>query len=331
VAADDADDLYGLALDAFVPGRDALAKRLRAEGDRAAADEVKALRKPSVAAWAVNQTVRTQPKAARALWDAGDALIAAQEDLLGGSGDAAALRSAVEGERAAVDALVEAARGLLTSEGRDLGEATLERVRETLHAAAIDPDAREEVAAGRATRELAHAGLGPFGASVARAPAARARKVPAEEGDGGDDGAATGRGGAGAGEKPAAKRGGAAAKPRAGKGEKGAATKGRDAKAEAAEARRAEEARREEERRAAAEREAARKDAARRRAAAERELREATRALEKAQRAADRADARLREAEAAADEANAALDDARDRHAEAEAELEKARAEADAV
>src|SRR5918912_1357922 len=181
MAADDADDLYGLALDAFVPERDALAKRLRAEGDRAAADEVKALRKPSVAAWAVNQAVRSQPKAARALWDAGDALIAAQDELLGGSGDAAALRAAVEGERAAVDALVDAARGLLTSEGGDLGEATLERVRETLHAAAIDPEAREEVAAGRATRELAHTGMGAFGASVARPVAPRAPRAAATQ------------------------------------------------------------------------------------------------------------------------------------------------------
>src|SRR3954447_12546781 len=187
VAADDADALYGLTLDAFVPERDALAKRLRADGDRAAADAVKALRKPSVAAWAVNQAVRSQPKAARTLWDAGDALIQAQEELLGGSGDAAALRAAVEGERTAVDALVEAARGLLTSEGRDLGDATLERVRETLHAAAIDPEAREDVAAGRTTRELAHAGLGSFGASIARAPAARARKAPAAEESGAEE------------------------------------------------------------------------------------------------------------------------------------------------
>src|SRR3954470_423233 len=171
MAADGADDLYGLALDAFVPERDALAKRLRAEGDRAAADDVKALRKPSVAAWAVNQAVRSQSKAARALWDAGDALVAAQDDLLAGRGGAAGLRAAAEGERAALDALLEAARGLLTGEGRDLGEGTIERVRETLHAAAIEPAAREDVEAGRATRERAHAGLGGFGDMALPAPA----------------------------------------------------------------------------------------------------------------------------------------------------------------
>src|SRR4051812_15680546 len=178
MAADDADDLYGLPLEQFVPERDALAKRLRAEKRRDEADEIKALRKPSVAAWAVNQAVRSQPKAARALWDAGDALVAAQDDLLAGRGDAAGLRAAAEGERAALDGLLDAARGLLTSEGRDLGEGTIECVRETLHAAAIDPAAREDVAAGRATREQAHAGLGAFGEVSARQPAGR-REAPA--------------------------------------------------------------------------------------------------------------------------------------------------------
>src|SRR4051795_1382837 len=117
MAADDADNLYGLPLEQFVPQRDALAKRLRADKRREDAAEVKALRKPSVAAWAVNQAVRSQPKAARALWDAGDALIAAQEDLLSGRGDAAALRAAAEDERSALDEVVGAGRGLATRPG----------------------------------------------------------------------------------------------------------------------------------------------------------------------------------------------------------------------
>src|SRR3954453_6952632 len=112
MAADDAGDLYGLALDAFVPERDALAKRLRADGRRDEAAEVKALRKPSVAAWAVNQAVRSQPGAARALWDAGDALIGAQEDLLAGRGDARALRAGAGGERAGLDGVVGGAGGV---------------------------------------------------------------------------------------------------------------------------------------------------------------------------------------------------------------------------
>jgi hypothetical protein len=169
---DDAiDGLYGLSLDEFVGARDALAKELRAAGRRDDAAAVKALKKPSVAAWAVNQALRTQAKAARELWQAGDALAAAQEKVLAGRGSGADLRAAGERERAAVEPLVDAARGLLTASGGDLSETTIERVRQTLHAAAIDPEAREEIASGRATRERAPQGLfGGGDAVVAPAP-----------------------------------------------------------------------------------------------------------------------------------------------------------------
>jgi hypothetical protein len=167
------DRLYGLALEDFVAQRDALAKELRADGRREEAGAVKALAKPSVAAWAANQAVRTQTRAARQLWDAGDALVAAQEAVLSGSGSGAELRVASEAERSAVETLVDAARGLMTARGADLSEATLERVRSTLHAGAIDPEARDEVAAGRATRERTAAGA--FGAGTL-APAPRPRK-----------------------------------------------------------------------------------------------------------------------------------------------------------
>jgi hypothetical protein len=172
----DPDDLYGLPLDRFVPERGALAKALRAEGRREEATEVAALRKPSVAAWAVNQVVRTQGRAVKALFDAGDALREAQAELLAGSGDARSLRAARERERSAVDRLVQAARGLLTSEGHDLSASVVERVDDTLHAAALDEDAREQVREGRLERELQHVGFG-LGEGAAAAPAPRATKA----------------------------------------------------------------------------------------------------------------------------------------------------------
>ena len=113
----DVDRLFGLPLERFVAERDALAKALRADGRRDEAAAVKALAKPSVAAWAVNQAVRARPAEARALWAAGDALAGAQEDLLAGRGDALALRDAARGEQAARGALVDAARGLLNEAG----------------------------------------------------------------------------------------------------------------------------------------------------------------------------------------------------------------------
>lgn len=168
----DPDDLYGLPLDRFVTERTALAKALRAEGRREEAAGVAGMRKPSVAAWAVNQVVRTQRRAVQALFGAGDALREAQARLLAGRGDGRVLRAASERERAAVERLVDAARGLLTSHGLNLSGAVIERVADTLHAAALDEDAREQVREGRLERELRHVGLGlGLGDSGGSAPA----------------------------------------------------------------------------------------------------------------------------------------------------------------
>ena len=177
------DDLYGLPLDRFVPERGKLARELRAAGNRDEAAQVAKLRKPSFAAWAVNQLVRTQRRAVRNLFEAGDELRAAHSALLDGSGEGGALRAAAERERAAVGSLVDAARGLLSSEGHELGTAVIDRVADTLHAAALDDEGREQVRAGRLERELRHVGLrrqsraGPL-ARPRRSEPPRLRKRP---------------------------------------------------------------------------------------------------------------------------------------------------------
>jgi hypothetical protein len=156
----DVDDLYGLPLDRFVPERAAQVRALRAAGERKQAATVAALRKPSVAAWAVNQLVRTQRRELQALLDAGDALRSVQADVLAKRAAAHDLRSAAGQERTAVDGLVSTARGLLSSTGQELSATTLGRVADTLHAAALDDEAREQVMEGRLVRELRHVGLG---------------------------------------------------------------------------------------------------------------------------------------------------------------------------
>ena len=171
-------ELYGLPLERFTQERNALAKALRKEGRRDEAAEVSALRKPSVAAWAVNQLVRTQRQAVATLFEAGDALREAQMQLLDGRGEADALRDAVEAERAAVDDLTHRARGLLSSEGRELTSATLERVSETLNAAALDEGLRAQVREGCLQRELHHVGLGASGASTPAKSKRRGKASP---------------------------------------------------------------------------------------------------------------------------------------------------------
>jgi hypothetical protein len=157
VPPDTVDELYGAPPDEFIARRDARAKELRGS-DRAAADAVKKLRKPSVSAGAVNQLVRRAPDDVEALLAAGEALRQAQ---LGG-GDRDAIRAAARDEREAVERLV--------GQAGKLSSAALEEVRETLHAAATDEEAREQVRRGVLTEAKQAVGLGGFGA-VAPGPA----------------------------------------------------------------------------------------------------------------------------------------------------------------
>jgi hypothetical protein len=171
-------DLYGLPLEEFVAKRGELARELRGDGRREEAKAVTALRKPSVAAWAVNQLVRTQGKAVDELLASGDELTDTQAEVLAGRQDASALRDAAEQERGAVDKLTDLARGLLTADGQELSATVVDRVAETLHAAALDGDVRAAVSEGALVRELRHVGLGG-GLAPGVAPAAPARKAAA--------------------------------------------------------------------------------------------------------------------------------------------------------
>jgi len=171
-------DLYGLPLERFTAERNELSKELGAAGRRDDAARVTAMRKPSLAAWAVNQLERTQGRAVAALFDAGDALERVQSDLLAGRGDAVALREASKRERASVAELVESARGMLSSEGHELSPAMLARVSDTLHAAALDEHARAEVEHGCLHRELRHIGLGADAAVPSRTSSRSSARKP---------------------------------------------------------------------------------------------------------------------------------------------------------
>jgi hypothetical protein len=129
----------------------------------------------------VNQVARSQPKAMRELARAGEGLRKAQEAVVSGKGSADKLRSASERERAAVQELMDAARGLLTGGGKGLSESTLEDVADTLRAAAVDDDTREAVLAGRLDRERRAAGLGAgLEAFAISAGGGRTKAAPAQ-------------------------------------------------------------------------------------------------------------------------------------------------------
>jgi hypothetical protein len=160
--------LYGADLDAFVRERSAAARELRGEGKRAEAAAIAKLPKPSVAAWMVNRVAREQPDLVAALLDAGARLREVQL----GAGSAADLRAAAEGQDAALRAVMRRIETIAADRG---SATTLDRVRETLHAAALDADLAEQVRRGVLVREQRAVGF-PAGIAI---PAERRRAAPA--------------------------------------------------------------------------------------------------------------------------------------------------------
>jgi hypothetical protein len=147
------DRLYAAPAEEFTGKRKALAKKLREQGERAAAMRVEDLRKPTAAAAFVNHLARGERMNVRALLAAGERLREAQAKLLRGASPAA-IHKAADDERKALSALLAAAR----REGAT--EPTLRKVEQTLRAAAIDEDARALLQQGRLTQDLQPIGFG---------------------------------------------------------------------------------------------------------------------------------------------------------------------------
>ena len=165
--------LYGLPLDEFVRGRDALARSLRKEGEREEADAVAKLQKPNAVAGLVNQLARKRPGDLRRFLAAADALRKAQTS---GGGDFA---KAAAAEREALQALTRAARDV----GEKASEQTLDRVARTLRAAAGDDEARPLVERGVLTREVEPTGFASVLAAMPAKPAARRSQPKRDAGE----------------------------------------------------------------------------------------------------------------------------------------------------
>jgi hypothetical protein len=173
------DRLYGLPAEEFTAARDALAKELRGAKRRDEADAVKQRRRPTAPAAAINQLARREPELVEDLIRAAGDLVGVQARVLGGDAGRDELREAADAERRAVGALMAAAATLTEKPST----ATLEKVRDTLHAAATDDAVREAIAGGRIEREAEPAGAWgggfPLGGLPAEPSAARAKEAPA--------------------------------------------------------------------------------------------------------------------------------------------------------
>ena len=166
-------ELFHGPLEEFTAKRNELAKSLRSEGEAEAADWVKGLKKPTRAAWLVNQLAARKPEEVDQLLEAGRELRAAQEEMLSGSADREKLREVATGEREAIDALLGTAEAIGREHG--VGSQVLDRVGETLQAATTDPEVAEAIERGWLDRERRASGIGLVAPAAPKAPA-RGRK-----------------------------------------------------------------------------------------------------------------------------------------------------------
>lgn len=114
---DDMEELADVAPEDFVAARDALARRLKAEGMVARAAEVKRLRKPTVDVWIADQVLRHHDDAVDRLRNASRAVADAQERAITG-GDRDALRDATAKRREALRDVGRAVDRVLARNGR---------------------------------------------------------------------------------------------------------------------------------------------------------------------------------------------------------------------
>ncbi len=151
------DAIHAVGRDEFVAERDRRVRELRADGHREEATALKAQRKPTVPAWAVNQLARRQADTVEELIAAGGRLRTAQVRATSGKG-ADGLRPATRQVRDLAGDLASSARQVLEEAGASASHVA--EVQQTLFAAAIDPEQQETLRRGVFTRPVEAAGFG---------------------------------------------------------------------------------------------------------------------------------------------------------------------------
>ena len=151
-----ADELYSLDPSEFVARRDAWAKQARTLKQRDTAAQIKALRRPTVAASYLNRAVRAPLPALLEFLDLGEPMREAQAALsITELGQFGGQRRVLE------DQVIAGLVALLRASDVQPSAASLDEVRHTLTAALADPDAEQAVRSGCLARTLSYAGFGP--------------------------------------------------------------------------------------------------------------------------------------------------------------------------
>ena len=170
-------DLYAVPLDEFTAERDRLAKELRSRGEDESARRVKAMRKPSLPAWAVNRLAREDNDELARWFEL--------RDELGGASDAAELRRLATQRRRLLADLLKRAEDILRGAGHAVTATTTDAISKTLQAGGEQEDRRriEEGTLERPLTPTGFEGLGGFESAAIDSepqparPSASARKA----------------------------------------------------------------------------------------------------------------------------------------------------------
>lgn len=174
--------VYAVTLETFMATRSALVAQAKASGNAAAAKDIARLRRPSVAAWAINNLVRRRPDVVADLIGLGVRMRSAQAAL-----DGEAL-SALRGPRNAVlGEFVWAASVQAAAEGRVLVASVEDQVMATAVASLADEGAADALASGALIKALSYSGFGEVDISdaVVRTATGRLLSVLTGGGQGG--------------------------------------------------------------------------------------------------------------------------------------------------
>ena len=148
--------LYGLLPGQFTAARNTEAAAAARNGDPELGKRLKALPKPSAAAWLTNMLIREEGPAIASVLALGASLREAQADL-----DREELRRLNSERHRMLRTLAREARQLADRLGNPVSAAVAAEVEQTLWAAMTDPDAAAALASGRLVRGLAANGWEP--------------------------------------------------------------------------------------------------------------------------------------------------------------------------
>ncbi|MFE9643360.1 hypothetical protein ACFYO0_04220 [Streptomyces sp. NPDC006365] len=166
------DELYITPPSAFVARREELAAAAKAAGRVEDARRIHAARRPTLAAWAANLLLRSQPAESQRFLELGRALREAYDSL-----DSSGIKELSAQRRRVVFALSQQAGQLAGEAGHRLSDTVQQDVESTLRAVLADPDAADRWATGRLEGALTPSSEFPSGP----APAARTPRKPSRQ------------------------------------------------------------------------------------------------------------------------------------------------------